>query len=73
MQEQWRGVGARLSRVLGTAPLEVAALAFLLKGRGGPLQGPLALEPVVSSGQQWIASGLGQSAQGGQRSGEEPI
>lgn len=49
------GVGVRLSGVLGTAPLEVAAPAFLLIGRGGPLQGPPALKPVVSSAQRWIA------------------
>lgn len=49
------GGGARLSGVLGTAPLEVAAPAFLLTDRGGPLQGPPAVKPVVSSAQRWIA------------------
>lgn len=73
----WRGseegVGARLSRVLGTAPLEVAVLAFLLKGRGGPLQGLLALGSVALSGRPRIASGLGQTAQDGQGPGKNPI
>ena len=66
------GVGARLSRVSGTAPLEVAALAFLLKGRGGPLQGPLALESVALSGWPRTASGLGQPAQDRQGPGKKP-
>lgn len=68
-----RRVGARLRRALGTVPLEVAALAFLHKDRGGPLQGLLALELEVSCGQPWIARGLGQQALDRQGPGKEAI
>lgn len=51
------GVGAGACRMLGTAPLEVAAFAFVLKGRGESLQSP-------GSGANSIAKGRGSGAAG---------
>lgn len=60
------GVGAGACRMLGTAPLEVAAFAFVLKGRGESLQSP-------GSGANSIAKGRGWSAQERQGLGKEAI